>query len=126
MKMTKKDARLRRSRRARLGIRARGVDRLTVYRSACHIYAQVIRHGDPTVAGNTDVVLAQASTLDKELAAALQSKSNKAAAAEVGRLVAQRAIASGVKAVAFDRSGYKYHGRVAALADAAREQGLEF
>jgi len=126
MKMTKKDSRLRRAKRTRFGIRGRGVDRLTVYRSAAHIYAQVIRHGDPTVEGNADTVLAQASTLDKELATALKSKSNKAAAAEVGRLVATRAVACGVKSVAFDRSGYKYHGRVAALADAAREHGLEF
>ena len=71
MKMTKNDARLRRSKRTRYGIRDRKVDRLTVYRSSQHIYAQIIRHGDATVAGSSDVVLAQASTLDKQLAESL-------------------------------------------------------
>ena len=126
MKMMKKEARLRRARRARFNIRGRGVDRLTVYRSSNHIYAQVIRHADATIANSSDQVIAQASTLDKELASTLKSTGNKLAAAAVGRLLAKRALENGITAVAFDRSGYKYHGRVAALADAAREQGLNF
>ena len=91
--------------------------RLAVFRSSKHIYAQIIN-------GEGDRVLAQASTLDKDLRSG--ATGNIEAAAAVGKLVAERAKAAGVTEVAFDRSGYKYHGRVKALADAAREGGLEF
>ncbi|GAB5452880.1 MAG: 50S ribosomal protein L18 [Halioglobus sp.] len=94
-----------------------GQTRLSVHRTPRHIYAQII-------APAGDKVLASASTLDKELRGG--STGNVDAAAEVGKLVAKRAKEAGVEKVAFDRSGYKYHGRVKALADAARESGLEF
>jgi large subunit ribosomal protein L18 len=113
----KKLSRQRRARRARMKIREQGVTRLCVNRTPRHIYAQVI-------ASSGDKVLASASTLDKDLRSG--STGNVAAAAAVGKLVAERAVAAGVTAVAFDRSGFKYHGRVKALADAAREAGLEF
>lgn len=93
--------------------------RLCVFRSLSHIYAQVI---DDT----KGVTLASASTLDKELKDKVSFGGNAEAAAEVGKLVAQRAIAEGIESVVFDRSGYIYHGRVAALAEAAREAGLKF
>ena len=113
----KKVSRLRRARRVRMKIRELGENRLCVNRTPRHIYAQIIASGG-------DRVLATASTLEKELRSG--STGNVAAAAAVGKLVAERAKAAGVTAVAFDRSGYKYHGRVKALADAAREAGLEF
>jgi large subunit ribosomal protein L18 len=94
-----------------------GVNRLSVHRTPRHIYAQII-------APSGDKVLASASTLDKELRSGITG--NAVAAAEVGKLVAKRAKDAGVDKVAFDRGGYKYHGRVKALADAARETGLEF
>lgn len=112
----KKDARLRRARRARIRVREMGADRLSVHRTGQHMYAQII-------AGDGSKVLASASTLDKELK--LEQTSNIAAAAEVGKLIAERGKAAGVTKVAFDRSGFKYHGRVKALAEAAREGGLE-
>lgn len=115
--MDKNSARLRRARRARMKMRELGVNRLTVHRSSQHMYAQVI-------APKGDKVLAAASTVEKELRA--EATSNVEAAKKVGVLVAERAKAAGVTKVAFDRSGYKYHGRVKALADAAREAGLEF
>jgi len=99
--------------------RARGRPRLSVFRSNQHIYAQVIDD-------EQGVTVAAASTIDRELRDQLRSGATVSAAAEVGRLVAQRATRAGVAAVAFDRSGYKYHGRIRALADAAREQGLSF
>jgi len=113
----KNDSRLRRARRARARMRTQGVNRLTVHRTPRHIYAQVF-------APAGDRVLASASTLDAELRKG--KTGNIEAAAAVGKLVAERARAAGVDRVAFDRSGYKYHGRVRALADAARESGLEF
>ena len=113
----KNDSRLRRARRARTKIRELGMSRLSVHRTPRHIYAQVFAPGGGTV-------LASASTLDKDLRGG--STGNVGAAAEVGKLIAERAKAAGVEKVAFDRSGYKYHGRVKALADAARENGLEF
>jgi len=113
----KTQARLRRARKSRVRMRAAGDVRLTVNRTARHIYAQIIN-------GEGNRVLAQASTLDKELRSG--ATGNIEAAAAVGKLVAERAKAAGVTEVAFDRSGYKYHGRVKALADAAREGGLEF
>ena len=115
----KKAARLRRARKARAHIRRLGKPRLTIFRSGRHIYAQVISSED----GN---VLAAASTLQKDVAGELKGTSNKEAAAAVGKAVAERAVEAGVKDVAFDRSGYRYHGRVKELADAAREVGLNF
>lgn len=115
----KKTSRLRRAKRARMHIRALGVARLTVHRSGQHIYAQVI-------ASSGDKVVASASTVQKDVRDGLKGTKNREAAAAVGRIVAQRAIAAGVTEVAFDRSGFLYHGRIAALADAAREAGLKF
>ncbi len=96
-----------------------GRPRLSVFRSSKHIYAQVI---DDT----KGVTLASASSIDKDLKGKLAKGTDKAAAAEVGKLVAARATAAGVKDVVFDRGGYNFHGRVKALADAAREAGLKF
>src|SRR5574344_470943 len=109
--------RLRRARQARLKMRELEAVRLCVYRSSQHMYAQVI-------SADGGKVLASASTLDKELRG--EATGNVEAAKKVGLLVAERAKAAGVTKVAFDRSGFKYHGRVKALADAAREGGLEF
>jgi len=113
----KKRSRHRRARRGRMKMREQGSTRLSVTRTPRHIYAQVLSADGSTV-------LAQASTLDKDLREG--TTGNVDAAAKVGALVAQRAKDAGVSTVAFDRSGYKYHGRVKALADAAREGGLEF
>ena len=117
--MKKKTARLRRAKKSRLHIRRLGVPRLTVHRSGRHIYAQVI-------AAESGSVIAAASTVQKDVRAGLTSTSNKDAAKAVGKVVAERTVAAGVSTVAFDRSGYRYHGRVAELADAARENGLKF
>jgi len=117
MTAMKKQQRLRRARRARFKMRERGMVRLCVNRTPRHIYAQIISPDGASV-------LASASTLDKELRG--QEGGKKEAAASVGKLVAERAQAAGVTRVAFDRSGLKYHGRVKALADAARDGGLEF
>jgi large subunit ribosomal protein L18 len=116
-----KESFVRRSRRVRHTLRgaANGRARLSVFRSSKHIYAQVIDDGS----GKT---VAAASTLDKDLKAALPKGSDLAAAQAVGKLVAERAIQAGVKDVVFDRGGYIYHGRIKALADAAREAGLNF
>jgi large subunit ribosomal protein L18 len=116
--MDKKTARLRRARRTRMHIRELGAYRLCVYRTPRHIYAQVI---DPT----GGAVVAAASTLMADLRKELGQTGNVTAAAAVGRAIAERAKAAGVTQVAFDRSGFRYHGRVKALADAAREAGLE-
>ena len=113
----KKLSRLRRARRARAKIRELGVTRLSIHRTPRHIYAQVI-------AGDGAKVLASASTLDKGLRSG--KTGNADAAKAVGALIAERAKAAGITQVAFDRSGFKYHGRIKALADAAREGGLEF
>lgn len=113
----KNDSRLRRARKSRQRMRTRGVNRLSVHRTPRHIYAQVF-------APAGDTVLASASTLDASLRRG--ATGNVDAAAAVGTLVAQRALAAGIDRVAFDRSGYKYHGRVKALADAARAGGLKF
>lgn len=117
--MDKKQARLRRARKTRAKIAELEAVRLTVHRSNCHIYAQII-----DASGSR--VLASASTLDKALRGELSNGGNVAAAAKVGKLIAERARAIGIAKVAFDRSGYRYHGRVKALADAAREGGLRF
>ena len=113
----KTESRLRRARKSRIRMRTAGATRLTVHRTPRHIYAQVI-------APEGDKVLASASTLDKDLRAG--ATGNIEAASKVGALIAERAKAAGVTEVAFDRAGFKYHGRVKALADAAREGGLEF
>lgn len=113
----KREQRLRRAKRTRMKIRELGVTRLCINRTPQHIYAQI-------TTANGDRVLATASTVEKELRAA--ATGNAAAAAKVGELIAERAKAAGVVKVAFDRSGFQYHGRVKALADAARENGLEF
>ncbi len=117
--MDKKTARLRRARKTRAHIRRMAMPRLTVHRSGRHIYAQVI-------AVDGGHVIAAASTVQKELKTGLASTSNKDAARAVGKAVAEKALAAGISDVAFDRSGYRYHGRVAVLADAAREGGLKF
>lgn len=115
--MEKKSARLRRARRSRAKMRDLRAVRLSVNRTPCHIYAQII-------SPEGDKVLATASTLDKSLRSG--STGNVEAATKVGELIAERAKAVGVSAVAFDRSGYRYHGRVKALADALRSAGLKF
>ena len=117
----KKTARLRRGLRTRLKIRELGVCRLCVHRTSQHIYAQLI-----TPAPTGDRTLVAASTLEPALRQTLKSTGNVEAARLVGKAIAEKAKAAGVTQVAFDRSGFKYHGRVKALADAAREAGLEF
>ena len=115
----KNHQRLRRARQTRAKISELAVVRLTVHRSNSHIYAQVIAAGG-------EKVLASASSVEKELRGGLKSGANVKAAAEVGRRIAERAKKLGIETVAFDRSGYKFHGRVKALAEAAREAGLKF
>ena len=117
--MNKKEARVRRARKTRVRIALQRATRLVVSRSNCHIYAQII-------APTGDKVLASASTLEAEVRKDVKNGGNKAAAALVGKRIADRAKALGIETVAFDRSGYRYHGRVQALADAAREAGLKF
>jgi large subunit ribosomal protein L18 len=116
--MEKKVSRQRRARRGRAKIRELKVLRLSVHRTPQHIYAQVF--------DDASHVVAAASTLQKDVAAGLKATGNVEAAKAVGRAIAERAKAKGVTRVAFDRSGFKFHGRVKALADAAREHGLEF
>ena len=113
----KRQSRIRRARKSRMKIREQGAVRLTVNRTPRHIYAQLI-------APAGDTVIAQASTLDADLRSG--ATGNVAAAAKVGALIAERGKAAGIERVAFDRSGFKFHGRVKALADAAREGGLQF
>jgi large subunit ribosomal protein L18 len=115
----KKEGRLRRARRTRYKIRELGAFRLTVHRTPRHIYAQVI-------APDASKTVVAASTVEKEVAGALEGTGNVEAAKKIGQLIAERAKAAGITTVAFDRSGFKYHGRIKALADAAREAGLEF
>ena len=117
--MDKKKARMRRATKLRAKCKELVAVRLCVYRTSQHIYAQLI---DPA----QGKIVAVASTLDKELKKKLKSSGNVAAANEVGKAIAERGIKAGVKKVAFDRSGFKYHGRIKALADAAREGGLIF
>ena len=117
--LSKKHKRLRRAARGRAKIREIGTERLTVHRTPRHIYAQI-------TSADGGRVIASASTVQEELAKGLKGTGNAAAAAAVGRAIAERARAAGVSRVAFDRSGYMYHGRVKALAEAAREAGLEF
>ena len=115
----KKLARLRRARRARAHIRELRAFRLTVHRTPSHIYAQII-------APEGDKVVVAASTLETEVKQGLKHCGNIAAAQAVGKAIADKAKKAGITAVAFDRSGFRYHGRVKALADAARENGLQF
>lgn len=117
--MKKNIARLRRAKTTRSHIRDLGVARLSVLRSGQHIYAQVF-----TADGSK--VLASASTVQADVKDGLANCKNKDAAAKVGRAIAEKARAAGVERVAFDRSGYRYHGRIKALAEAAREGGLQF
>jgi len=115
--MNKNVQRLRRAVRTRAKIRELKALRLSVHRTPRHIYAQII---DPT-----SKVLASASTVQKDLRGSLKGTGNAAAAAAVGKAIAEKAKAAGITQVAFDRSGFKYHGRIKALADAARENGLQ-
>jgi large subunit ribosomal protein L18 len=117
--MDKNIARLRRAKTTRSHIRELGVARLSVLRSGQHIYAQVF-----TADGSK--VLASASTLQTDVKEGLKNGKNSDAASRVGKLIAERALAAGIEKVAFDRSGYRYHGRIKALAEAAREGGLQF
>ncbi len=114
----KRNTRLRRARKARARIKTLGVPRLSVFRSGRHLYAQVITADAQVVAA--------ANTLQKDVRDGLKGTKNKAAAAVVGQKIAERAKAAGIETVAFDRSGFKYHGRIKELADAAREGGLKF
>ncbi len=117
--MKKKESRLRRAKRARSQISLQGAHRLCVFRTPRHIYAQII-------APSSAEVLASASTVEKDLKAKLKNGGNIEAASTVGKVLADRAKKAGIQKVAFDRSGFKYHGRIKALADAARENGMEF
>jgi large subunit ribosomal protein L18 len=117
--MDKKSSRIRRSRKTRAKIRELGVDRLTIFRTPRHTYAQII-------SGESGKVVATASTLAKDIKSEVKYPGNVDAAIAVGKAIAEKAKQAGVEIVAFDRSGYKYHGRVKALADAAREHGLKF
>jgi large subunit ribosomal protein L18 len=117
--MNKKEARLRRARKTRARIAEQKVARLTVFRSNCHIYAQIISECGSRV-------LAAASTAEAAVKGVTPNGGNISAATAVGKLIAERAVAAGVQSVAFDRAGYMYHGRVKALAEAARESGLKF
>lgn len=117
--MNNVNSRLRRARKTRAKIAELKVTRLSVHRTNTHIYAQII-------AESGDKVLASASTLEAEVRKSIKNGGNIAAAAEIGKRIAEKAKAAGVTTVAFDRSGYKYHGRIKALADAARENGLSF
>ncbi|MXP67896.1 50S ribosomal protein L18 [Pantoea sp. Aalb] len=117
--MYKKSARIRRASRTRCKLKELNVTRLVVHRTPRHIYAQVI-------APNSFNVLVAASTVERSIATQLKYTGNKIAAIAVGKTLAQRAIEKGIKDVSFDRSGFQYHGRVKALADAARKAGLQF
>ncbi len=117
--MNKKQTRLRRSRRARAKIKELVVSRLTIHKTPRHIYAQII-------AANGSEVVVAANTLQSDIKSAIKYTGNCDAAVVVGKAIAEKAKQAGITKVAFDRSGFKYHGRVKSLADAARENGLEF
>lgn len=119
MKLNKKDNRLRRARRTRAKIRELREKRLAVHRTPRHIYAQIIGE-------DGDTILAAASTVQKAIGGGLKSTGNVEAAVAVGKAIAEQAKEKGIERVAFDRAGFRYHGRVKALADAAREAGLQF
>ena len=116
---SKKSERMRRATKTRARIKHKGENRLTVHKTPRHVYAQII-------APNGSEVIASASTVDKEIKGQLKNGGNVEAATIVGKTLAERAKKAGVSKVAFDRSGFKYHGRIKALAEAAREQGMEF
>lgn len=121
--MDKKQSRLRRAQQTRLRIRDQRVNRLTVFRTNQHIYASIID-------GSGEKVLVTASTVEADVRGELAGKEGKGgnvgAASAVGKRIAEKALAAGIDSVAFDRSGFRYHGRIKALADAAREAGLKF
>jgi len=117
--MDKKQSRMKRALKLRSKIKKLSATRLSIHKTSKHIYAQVISDDGTTT-------LASASTTQAEIKSSVKNTGNIEAAAEVGKFIAQKAIAAGVTEVAFDRSGFKYHGRVKALADAAREAGLKF
>ena len=119
MVMNKKTERLRRAKRSRMAMMEKGATRLCVHRTPRHIYAQIISSDGANV-------ITSASTLDKEVKGKAKSTGNIDAAKLVGKLVAKRALDAGIQIVAFDRAGFNYHGRLKALADAAREGGLQF
>ena len=114
-----KSKRLRRAKKTRMTIREQGKCRLSIHRTPRHIYAQII-------AANSSEVLTAASTVQADVNKGLKTTGNVEAAIAVGKVIAEKAKAAGITGVAFDRSGFKYHGRVKALADSARENGLEF
>ncbi|WP_022940343.1 50S ribosomal protein L18 [Psychromonas hadalis] len=116
--MDKKSSRLRRATRTRKKLQELGATRLVINRTPRHIYAQVITADA--------LVVVSASTLEKEVRAQVSNGGNKEAAQLIGKLVAERAVEKGITKISFDRSGFRYHGRVAALAEAAREAGLQF
>ncbi|WP_133501602.1 50S ribosomal protein L18 [Cognatilysobacter terrigena] len=117
--MQKKIARLRRAKSTRSHIRVLGVPRLSVLRTGQHLYAQIF-------SADGSKVLAAASTVQADIKDGLKNGKNADAAAKVGRAIAEKAKAAGIEKIAFDRSGYRFHGRIKALADAAREGGLQF
>jgi len=117
--MNKKQARIRRATKSRMKMKELGATRLVINRTPRHIYAQVI-------SADGGKILAVASSVEKDVKAAAKATGNVDTAKAVGALVAQRATKAGVSNVSFDRSGFKYHGRVKALADSARENGLQF
>lgn len=117
--MSKKSSRIRRATKTRSKIARLGSDRLSIHRTPRHIYAQILQ-------ADTGIVLASASTVEVEMRKDLGNGGNVAAATAIGKRIAEKAVEAGIKTVAFDRSGFRYHGRVKALADAARENGLEF
>jgi len=118
--MDKKTSRIRRARRSRAKIKELRVHRLSIHRTPRHIYAQII-------APSGSEVVVSASTVDKEVRGSIKGATgNRSASALVGKMIAERAKKAGIEEVAFDRSGFKYHGRIKALADAAREGGLRF
>jgi large subunit ribosomal protein L18 len=117
--MTKNNARIRSATKSRATMAYLGKTRLSIHRSNANIYAQVID-------GKTNKIIASASTVEADVKKKLKNTSDTNAATEIGKRIADKAIKAGVKVVAFDRSGYRYHGRVKALADSARENGLTF
>ena len=117
--MSTENPRLRRAKKSRAKMAELHVTRLTVYRSNSNIYAQIID-------GNNNRVIATASTTEAEVKKTLKNTSNKDAAIAIGKRIAEKDVKAGVKEIAFDRSGYKYHGRIKALAESARENGLTF
>jgi len=116
--MNKNKSRIRRATRTRAKIESLAVVRLSVHKTPRHTYAQLI--------SADNIVLASASTLSADIKSSVKNGANVEAAVAVGKAIAEKSISVGVKSVAFDRSGFKFHGRIKALADAAREQGLEF